>query len=300
VLSFIVIGIIQGAVIGLVALGIVLVYKGSRVFNFAQAEFGSVAAFLLYILFDRWNVPYLPAVVLTLGGIALVGYLMERLVVRPLFDAPRVTLLVATAGITLMFIALMFKVGEVLTEGGAPIFSMDPAVSGDGFAVFGRIVRPQEILTLLVVAGLGVGLTYFFNKTDLGLAILATSQESVATELVGISTKRVSSLVWTMAALLGGIAGILQAPASVFTPGFMTVNFLLAGFTAAVVGGITSLTGAFVGGQIIGITSNLASYVEFKYVKAQFDFPGFSSLVVFIVLLAILMVRPSGLMGKEA
>ena len=95
-IRFIIIGIIQGAVIGLIALGIVLVYKGSRVFNFAQAEFGTLGGFMLYMFHAAIGVPYLVAIVAAIALVGVFGFIMERLVVRPLFNAPRVTLLVAT------------------------------------------------------------------------------------------------------------------------------------------------------------------------------------------------------------
>lgn len=293
--KFIVIGIIQGSVIGLLALGLALVYKGSRVFNFAQAEFGSVAGFALYFLIEVVNVPYPVAALLAVAGAGLMGFVMERLVVRPLFDAPRVTLLVATAGFALLALALQLQIG------GANQRNMSAALSGKGIGVLGATVRPQQFLTVLVVIGLALGLAYFFKKSDLGLAVLATSQEPVATELVGIGTKRISSFVWTFAALLGGVAGILQAGiANVITPGFMTANYLLLGFTAAILGGITSLAGAFVGGQLIGIVQQLGSYFDATYMPEGIEIPGFPDLIVFIMLLAVLLVKPRGLLGREA
>ena len=292
--TFIILGIIQGAVIGLMAIGIVLVYKGSRVFNFAQAEFGSVAAFILFWLFSGIGLPYGIAF---LGGIiaaGLLGFLTERLVVRPLFNAPRVTLLVATAGIALLAIAITLIIGH------AEIRQLDPIIPGTAFTLFGAAVSWQQLLSLLVLGGLAIGLAYFFNKTDLGLAVLATSQESVATELVGIGTKRISSFVWTFAAVLGGVAGMLQAPDTTFTPGFMTVNFLLLGFTAAVLGGITSLAGAFIGGQLIGLVQSLGSYFDNAFISDWVEIPGVPDLLVFGLLLTVLIIRPKGLLGADA
>lgn len=295
-LTFIVIGIIQGAIIGLLALGIVLVYKGSRVFNFAQAEFGTVAAFLLlYFTTGRLKMPYLAALVVALALTGGVGFLFERLVVRPLFNAPRVTLLVATAGAALLAIALELKIG------GFEVKQVAPIKAGKAIGIFGATVTWQQVILLAVLGGLAAGLAYFFNRTDLGLAVLATSQEPVATELVGIGTKRMSSFIWTFAAVLGGVAGALAAPDTTFTAGFMTTNFLLFAFTAAVIGGVTSLAGAFIGGQLIGISTALAQYVDITYLKKwEIDIPAFHELVIFILLLSVLYARPQGLLGKAA
>src|SRR5436305_1837376 len=170
----VVIGWFQGAAYGLLAVGIVLVYKGARVFNFAQGEFGTVAAFVTWSLFRNAHLPYLVAAVVGLAAAVLLGILVERAVVRPLLDAPRITLLVATLGVALLIIALIHA------------------------------------------------------------------------------------------------------------------------FTGAVLGGMTSLPGAFVGGLLVGVAQNLGTH----YLPASF--PGGASFTVFCLLLAVLLVRPQGLLGKEA
>jgi branched-chain amino acid transport system permease protein len=297
VLTFIIIGIIQGAVIGLLALGIVLTYKGAKVFNFAQAEFGTIAAFFLVLFTQAISLPYMLGWLLALVATGIVGLIFERVVVRPLFSAPRVTLLVATAGFALLAIALELKIGGVTTQQAPPI------IDGTLFNLGGYNVTFQQGITLAIFAALAVGLNYFFAKTDLGLAVLATSQEPVATELVGIGTKRMSAFIWGFAAVLGGVAGLLQAPDTIFEPGFMTKNFLLLAFTAAVIGGITSLQGAFLGGLLIGVFRQIVTYAEGAWLEGidfLHDIPGIPELAVFILLVVVLYVRPRGLLGTEA
>ncbi|MGH2829523.1 MAG: branched-chain amino acid ABC transporter permease [Actinomycetota bacterium] len=287
-------GVIQGAVYGLLALGLVLVYKGARVFNFAQGEFGTIAAYLAWFLIDRRGVPYPVGAVLAVVAVGLLGFLVERLIVRPLFDAPRVTLLVATTGFALAAIQLQ------LIATGPNAQRLAPALSGKGLTFLGVIISPQQILLFVILAGLGAFMAYFFSRTDLGLAVLATSQEPVATELAGISTKRISSFIWTLAAVLGAIAGVLFAPTTgAFTPAFMTTTVLLPSFTAALVGGVTSLPGAFIGGQIVGITEKVGQYLNLEFDLGRF-IVGVPTLMVFIVLVTILVVRPRGLLGSEA
>lgn len=292
-LSAMILGVIQGAVIGLVALGLVLVYKGSRVFNFAQAEFGTVAAFFLYFLIEVVNIPYLIAIILALVGIGAVGFLMERVIVRPLFDAPRVTLLVASAGVTLLFIALELIIGHTQSR------ILAKAAEGSAFNILTVVFTWQRLLMMATLVGLAVLTGWFFRKTDLGLAVLATSQEPVATELVGIGTRRISSFVWVSAAVLGGIAGILQGSDTVLYAGMMTREFLLLGLTAAVLGGITSLSGAFVGGMMIGVLGGVGSWAQGQF-PAIGGIPAFPEVLVFGVLLVVLSARPQGLMGSEA
>lgn len=296
-LTFIIIGIIQGAVIGLLALGIVLTYKGAKVFNFAQAEFGTIAAFFLVLFTQVISLPYLLGWIVALAATGAVGFLFERVVVRPLFNAPRVTLLVATAGFALLAIALELRIGGTTTQ-------QVPAIAEGVLVRIGTFnVTIQQGITLAIFAALAVGLNYFFAKTDLGLAVLATSQEPVATELVGIGTKRMSAFIWSFAAVLGGIAGMLQAPDTIFEPGFMTRNFLLLAFTAAVIGGITSLQGAFVGGLLIGVFRQIMNYLDVTYLEEApvlGGIPGIPELAVFVLLVVVLYVRPKGLLGTEA
>jgi branched-chain amino acid transport system permease protein len=288
-LTFLVIGLFQGAVYGLLAVGLVLVYKGARIFNFAQGEFGTVAAFVTFSLFEQAGLHYALAVAGGLAAAVVLGLLVERLVIRPLFDAPRITVLVATVGVALLIVAVTVLVAKPEPR------VLSPAVAGDPITFAGVALIPQQFLILAVLAGLAALLALFFSRTNLGLAILATSQDVLATRIVGISVPRISRLIWAMAALLGGIAGILQAPLTIFTPGFMTTTTLVPAFTAAVLGGMTSLPGAFVGGLLVGAAQNVGIF----YLQ-QAGVPGASELTVFSMLLLVLLVRPQGLLGKEA
>jgi len=285
-----VIGIITGAAYGLVALGLVLVYKSSGVFNFAQGEFGTVAVYVLYLL--HFHMPYGFALVLALASAVVFGILVERLVIRPLFDAPRVTLLVATAGVALLAIGVEIWFGEAMAR---PIGKALPTL--DRVSVLGIQLSDQRLLLIGALVALAIALALFFSRTNLGVAILGASQEPTATELVGISVKKLSTITWAMAALLGGLAGVLALPETgSFSPGIMTTGFLIAGFTAAVLGGMTSLPGAFLGGVIVGVVEAVATSAPIFD-----DIPGSAgTLLVFIVLLVVLLARPQGLLGKAS
>jgi branched-chain amino acid transport system permease protein len=289
VLTFLVIGLFQGAVYGLLAVGLVLVYKGARVFNFAQGEFGTVAAFVTFALFEQLGLPYGVAVLGGLAAAVILGLLVERLVIRPLFHAPRVTVLVATVGVALLIVAVTVLVAKPEPR------VLSPALVGEPITLFGVALLPQQFLVFAVLAALAGALAFFFSRTNLGLAVLATSQDPLATRIVGISVPRMSRFIWGFAALLGGIAGVLQAPINIFTPGFMTTTSLVPAFTAAVLGGMTSLPGAFVGGLLVGAAQNVGIF----YLQGA-GVPGASELTVFSLLLLVLLVRPQGLLGTEA
>ncbi|MCU1486453.1 MAG: amino acid/amide transporter rane protein 1, family [Actinomycetia bacterium] len=283
-----VIGVITGLGYSLVALGLVLIYKSSGVFNFAQAEFGTVAVFTLYLC--RVNdMPYVPAMVIALLAAVAMGYVVERVVVRPLFEAPRVTLLVATAGVALLSIGITFWLNDAQGR------TVDPAIKTQrAFEVFGIAVSGQRMLIVVVVAAVCGLLALFFRRTTLGLAVLAASQEPTATELVGVSVKRLSTLVWVLAALLGGLAGVLAGSFEPFGPGAITTKFLIPGFTAAVIGGMSSLPGAVVGGIIVGVGQSLGASGSLLPESV----PGGGAVVTFVLLAAILAIRPQGLLGK--
>jgi branched-chain amino acid transport system permease protein len=285
-----VIGVIAGAAYGLLALGLVLIYKSSGVFNFAQGEFGTVAVYVLYLA--HFDVPYGFAMLGALVAAVLMGVLVERLVVRPLFDAPRVTLLVATAGVALLATAIEIWFGEATAR---PLDRALPTLNR--VSVLGVHISDQRLLLVGVLAVLAALLALFFRKTNLGLAILSASQEPTATELMGISVRRLSTLVWAIAALLGGIAGVLAIPeGGGFAPGALTVAFLIPAFTAAVLGGMTSLPGAFLGGIIVGVIEAVGTSAPiFEGIPGT---PG--TLLVFLVLLAVLIVRPQGLLGERS
>ena len=288
----IVIGVISGATYGFFALGLVLIYKSSGAFNFAQGEFATVALFALWIA--QRHLPYGLAIVAALVAAVVMGLVVERLVVRPLFDAPRVTLLVATAGVALLAVGLEFWLsGDELLKRVEPIHN-EPA----RLTLAGIQISDQQVLLVLALVAFAVLLALFFNRTNLGLAILGASQEPTATELIGVSVRRLSSLVWALAALLGAVAGILAGPiAATFGPGAFTLGgtaALIPGFTAAVIGGMTSMPGAFVGGTIVGVAQAAAP----DLLPQSVDNPG--TALVFILLIAILTIKPTGLLGKSA
>ena len=287
-----VLGVTNGAIYRLIAIGLVLVYKASGVFNFAQGEFGTVAIYGAYAAFTIFHLPYGLGLVLGLAGAVAMGLLTERFVIRPLFDAPRVTLLVATAGVALLALGI-----EFWRTANSPLKYFDPIIDSssslDRVSPFGVAVSDQKLITLLVLA-VAAALLFLFFRSPLGLAVLAASQEPVASELVGVSVKRISTITWGLASLLGGLAGLLYAGGSQFSPGLITAAVLIPGFTAAIVGGITSLPGAAAGGILVGVLQAFGGLSTFESIK------GASVVSVFVVLLLVLLIRPQGLFARRS
>ncbi|MDO3395585.1 branched-chain amino acid ABC transporter permease [Nocardioides cremeus] len=283
----IVTGLLQGCVYALVALGIVLVFRASGVFNFAQAEFGTTGLFAAYAALTLWGWSYSWAIAFGLAVAVAMGLLTERLVVHPLRNASRVTVLVGTAGVALAAIGIQFwQFNETL------IMTMPRIV--DSFflvPVIGAPVTVQQLITLgvLVVASLVLAL---FFRSPAGLTIQAAQQEPTAAELVGISVRRVSMLTWAMAALLGGLAGILSGPNLTFTAGFLSFGAgraLLPGFMAAVLAGMRSMPGAVAGGLTVGVVEQMGT------LSFMIEVPGARAMLLFGFLLVVLMVKPHGI-----
>ncbi len=319
-------GLSVGAVYALVALGVALVYKATKVINFAQGALGSFPALVaLWVLleFDLTQATAAPSTlrfaVVALGAVLLGAALavaMNLLVIQQLANAAPVTSLVATTGIALMLIALETILFEVKTRrfprliDGAPdgfeigpfCFSQvqDGACVADGtFALGGLEVPWNTVLIVIVLAAVSLSLAAFF-RSPAGVALLATAQEPFAAQLYGVSQKVMSSMAWGIAGGFAALAGILGA--GVFEqafPGYMTRDFLIPALVAAVLGGVTSMVGAVVGGLVVGVVFALSNALVLQF-NVNDVVPGPPFLGIFLVLILTLLVRPRGLFGKEA
>lgn len=283
-----VLGVVAGGIYALFALATVLVYRGTRVLHFAQGELGTLGLFLAATLVNEHDTPWflaaLAAVVLTTG----IGVGFERVVVRRMGDATKVSIAVATVGLSLFLLS-----GELLRIGASPR-SLPGAIDGVGPRIAGVVVSPTQILGLVVALGAGVGLSVWLRRTDFGLGVLAVAQDPSAARLVGVPINRVAAFVWGTGAALSTVACLLVAPSlGAFAPGAFGRLFLF-GLTAAIVGGLTSLPGAFAGGLIVGLVEAGAGRIF-----ADSSLPGVKTLAVFLLLLVTLTLRPNGLFGTK-
>lgn len=286
-LEAIVIGLANGGIYGLIALGIVLVYKGTRVLNFAQGEMGNLGLFIAWVVVEKGNMPWIVGALVALLAIAALGFLFERVVVRHMADAPKLTVTVATIGFLLLILGVELKVW-----GDSPAI-LDAPIAGLGPRIAGFYVSPMHMVSLAAVAIIGVGLAAFLRRTDFGLGVLAASQDPVATRLVGVPLTRVSSFTWVAAGALSALAALLIEPnIGLFHAGLMTTLFVR-GLAAALLGGLTSLTGAFIGGVGIGV---IEATVQHQFVQSTF--PGAHVVALMLVIIGVLLLRPQGILGK--
>ena len=280
-LQYVFAGLTIGAIYALVALGFAIIYNASHVINFAQGEFimigGMSTAALIGAGLPLWLAAPGAVVVVMIVGVAL-----ERCAVGRARNASVTTLIIITIG------ASIFLRGLVEWLMGKEIHAI-PAFSGEApILVAGATLAPQSLWVLGSAGAAILGLWYFFNRTLHGKAMLATSHNRLAAQLVGIAVKRVLLLSFVLSAMLGAIAGIVITPIT-FTYSEAGIMLGLKGFSAAVLGGLGSGPGAVVGGLVVGLSEAFAAgYISSAYKDA----------VAFIIILLVLFFLPNGLFGK--
>lgn len=286
VLNGIILGLVQGGTYGLIALGLVLVFKGSRVLNFAQAEMGTAALYITVTLTEH-GMPYWVGALSALAAAVLGGLLFERLVVRRMTDAPRLAIAVGTIG---LFSLLLYA--EIYFFGPSAHY-LAPPIAGQGLHLAGVYVSPTQMLSFGIIALVALGLAAFLRYTDFGLGVLAAAQDPTAVRLVGVPLARVSMFTWGMAGALGALAALLIEPTITnLTPGAIGEPLFIGGLAAALLGGLTSLPGAFLGGIVVGIVSN-----EIQ-LNTNTGLSGLNALILFAIVMAVLLLRPQGILGK--
>ncbi|HLX15320.1 MAG TPA: branched-chain amino acid ABC transporter permease [Bradyrhizobium sp.] len=282
-LQFMFSGVTVGATYALAALGFALIYNASNVINFAQGEFIMLGG-MLTVFFLKTGLPMPVALVLAVAIPAVVGVLVEKLAIEPAKGAEVVGLIIITIGASLVLRGLV----QIWFGKGAATF---PAFSGDApIAVGGAALAPQTLWVLGITAAIVVALWLFFNRTLAGKAILATSFDPLAAQLVGINTQWVLLVSFALSAAIGAIGGILLTPITM-TSYDVGIMLGLKGFVAAVVGGLGSGLGAVVGGLMVGIIEALsAGYISSAYKDAA----------PFLLIFVVLFFLPRGLFGAKA
>jgi branched-chain amino acid transport system permease protein len=273
-------GMSNGAIYAAVALSLVLIWRATRILNFAQAGMLMFTTFIAWALTAAGASYWVAFFAALLAGLAL-GALVERVIIRPVEGAPALNAIIVTLGLLVLLEAIAGMIW-----GGNPK-SFPPAFSIQGYQIGGRTVlfSPNDLFTVLVVAGLMGALILLFRRTSLGLQMRAAAFAPEVARLLGVRVGRMFTAGWALASLTGSLAGLLVAPDVFVAPS----NFdpvLVFGFTAAVLGGLESPPGALVGGMILGLA---LSYVS-GYLGAEVV-----TLGAFVMLIAVLMVRPNGL-----
>ena len=276
-------GLAIGCVYGLIALALVLINKSTDVVNFAQGEMAMFGAFVALVLNRDLGIPLLAVLALALPIGGAIGLVTERVVIRPLTGAP-INALIATIGLW-----MIFHYGAGWIWGFDP-FRFPALLSDTPIDIAGVRVGPNSLAIALVAAVLLVGFYVFFEFTREGIAMRAASTNARAARLMGIRTERVSAWAWCLGGGISMVAGILVAPMTFVDVDMMFLGLLKA-IAGAVLGGFTSLPGAVVGGVLVGVIETMGGV----YLSSAFK-----DVFAFLVIVAVLMVRPEGLFGKPA
>jgi len=273
-------GISTGAIYSAVALALVLIWRATRIVNFAQGAMLMVTTFIAYAVIQATGSYWLGFFVALLSGLAL-GGVVERLLIRPVEGGPPLNAVVVTLGLYTLLIAVAGMIW-----GNTPK-SFPAAFSIRGYDVGGTrlLFAPNDTFTVLIVIAVALGLGLLFTRTSLGLQLRAAAFTPEVARLLGVRVGRMLTLGWALAAVAGALAGVLVAP-SVFLGPNQFDPILISGFVAAVLGGLDSPPGAVIGGLALGLA---LSYVS------GYEGSALAPLAALVILVLVLMLRPQGL-----
>jgi len=272
-------GLAAGAVYASLALALVMIYRATDLVNFAQGEMAMFSTYIAWMLVNA-GMPFWAAFSLTLVASFVGGMIIERIVIRPVENAPILAAVVVTIGLLLIFNALAgWLFTYTLQEFPSPFPDR---------TLFGALMTTRDLGVIGVTLAMLVALFVFFRFTATGLAMRAAAQNPESARLCGIPVGRMLAIGWGLAAAIGAVAGIMVAPVLFLDPNMMG-GVLLYAFTGALLGGITSPIGAVVGGLIVGVTENLVgAYLIASQLKLT---------VALALIVLVLVFRPNGLFG---
>jgi branched-chain amino acid transport system permease protein len=278
-------GLLTGVMYSLVALGFVLIFKASGVFNFAQGGM-VLAAALTFVGFQELGVPQILALVLTLGVMVGLAFAIERIVLRPLVNQAPISLFMATIGIS-FFIDGFFQM-----IWGEDVKRLDVGIPKEPIEIGGVLVNTFDIVAALVAGTLVGVLAFFFQSTRIGRALRAVADDHQAAQSVGIPLQTIWVIVWSVAGIVALVAGIMWG--SKLGVQFSLALIALKALPVLILGGFTSIPGAIIGGLIIGVGEKVAEVFWAAKIGG-----GIEDWFAYILALFFLMFRPQGLFGER-
>jgi branched-chain amino acid transport system permease protein len=285
-IQLLVTGLVIGSVYAMIALGFVLIYKSSTVINFAQGELLLIGAFICLTLTVDLHIPFLAAFFITLLFSVALGFVIERLFLRPMIGEPILSVIMLTIGLATLLRGLAILIWGTDTHTFPEVFSPDPIS-------LGPINVSEVYLWSLFLSGLFlVILTLFFKYTDIGIAMRATADDQTAALSMGISVRRVFAMAWAIAAVVAAVGGILLG--NINGLNITMTQFGLRVFPVVILGGLDSVPGAIIGGFVIGLLESFSGGYLDPIVGS-----GVKEVVPYVVLVLVLMIRPYGLFGLE-
>lgn len=274
-------GVSDGAILALAALGFVLIYKSTGVINFAQGEFLLIGAYTVYAAFVVFQLPLVLAVVLGILFAIVMGVLIERLILRPLIGESAISVIMVTIGLA----AVLKAVAQLFF--GTRAVSQPALLPRTTIELAGATFPLNRILVIVIAAVVLTLFTLFFQRSRHGIAMRAVADDQQAALTLGISVRRIFAMAWALAAVSALIGGILLGDVTEVSSRLTTFGLLV--FPVVILGGLDSVPGTIVGGLVIGLSA--------QYVSSYWD-PGLAQIAPYLLLVAILLVRPYGLFGE--
>ncbi|MDP2917774.1 MAG: branched-chain amino acid ABC transporter permease, partial [Dehalococcoidia bacterium] len=281
-------GVLVGSVYGLIAMGFVIVYRSSRVFNMAYGQFAVLGSFVAWTFMGSPNAPRLPvslALFLTLLFAIAFGLLVERVLFRRMIGRPLFSSFILTLGMLALFNSIVMIVWGPNTLVFAQTVPKGPVNIG------GIVLAKEYIWTFFIAVAIVIAFVFFFRRTKLGLAIRAAYDHQVAAQCLGVSARLNSQIAWCLCTVLATAGGILVA--SVQGASVILAEIVMVTLAIVLVGGLESMEGCILGGLVLAIGENLAIYYLASYL------PGVGGVVGVVLILLVLIIRPSGLFGTK-
>jgi len=281
-------GLVIGSIYSAVALGFVIIYKATRVVNFAQGEFLMLGAYICYAFLVQMHVPFWAALALTIAFGIVLALIVERLILRPMIGEPIISIIMVTIGLSLVLRSIVSAVW------GTDIRVYEPKIFPQEMVQIGGVPVSLEFVWCFVLSILLLALfSAFFKYSKAGVAMRATAFNQQVAQSMGISVKYIFGLSWVISAVISGIGGVLIG--NINGINVTLYHFGLKVFPATILGGLDSILGAAVGGFIIGVLENLSD----GFFKAYFDLSGVKEVAPYVILVIILMIKPYGLFGTK-
>jgi branched-chain amino acid transport system permease protein len=280
-------GMIVGALYGVVAMSFVLIYKASRIVNFAQGEFLLIGAWTCWWLLTSWQLPFWIGFPITLVFMMIFGVILQVVVLRPMIGEPIISVIMVTIGLSIVFQALMKWMFGVFAKPFPQIFA-SPTVN-----VFGLEVQTVYVVSLVISLIIMAGFGWFFKYSRMGLAMRATAFDQQVAQSLGISVRQMFAMSWAISAMVSAVAGVVVGVVNGVSSALSFFGIKV--FPAVILGGLDSIIGAVLGGLIVGLLENFAHYIDSQWL----NWGNMYEIAPFYVLIAILMIKPYGLFGTK-
>ena len=279
-------GVMIGLMYALIALGFVLIYKATDAINFAQGEFVMFAGFIAAGAADIAGAPFWVSALLAIGGMVVLGFGLERVVLRPMIGRPVIAVVMATIGL-----ADVLR-GTATMAFGAGTRVIDMPVSDEPFQLGPVMLPPVQLVGAAVSLVFLAAFTWFFLKSRIGIAMRAVADSQQVAMAVGIDVRRYFALAWAMAGIVSALGGIVWGAMLSVDNQLALVGLKV--FPVVILGGLDSVIGAVVGGLIVGVTENLAAGYFDPYVGG-----GTKDFAPYLLMTLVLMIRPEGIFGRR-